>query len=393
MMDRPPRIYLDNNATTQLDPVVADVMQEIWLSGPLNPSSQHAAGRAARARLDQAAADIGQLLNADVQQPGGPQLIFTSGGTEANNLALHGLVDHDAALIVSQIEHPSVLEVARAWQSRGRPVTWIPVDSDGVADLAVLEQQLQGPHAKPPLVCLMTANNETGVLQPVAQAAELCQRFDALLHVDATQSIGKCPTDFAALGAASIVFAAHKFHGPVGVGGLLLAPGVNLTAQWFGGAQQLGMRPGTEAVPLAVGAAVALRIACQSLAATAQQTARLRDLLETQLLGRLPDVVIHGRGAERLPGTSCIGFPGVDRQSMLISLDMAGLDCSSGSACASGSSEPSYVLQAMQVAAETIDGSLRFGLSKFSTEQEIFRAIELISFRYNRLRQTEDVEK
>lgn len=393
MMDSRPQIYLDNNATTQLEPAVAAVMQEIWQSGPLNPSSQHAAGRAARARLDAAAADIGQLLNADVQQPGGPQLVFTSGGTEANNLAIHGLVDQDAALIVSQIEHPSVLEVARGWQARGRSVTWIPVDSHGVADLAVLEQQLQRPRAKPPLVCLMTANNETGVLQPVAQAAELCRRFDALLHVDATQSIGKCPIHFAALGAASMGFAAHKFHGPVGVGGLLLAPGVNLTAQWFGGAQQLGMRPGTEAVPLAVGAAVALQIACRSLAATAQQTARLRDLLETQLLDRLPDVVIHGRGADRLPGTSCIGFPGVDRQSMLISLDMAGLACSSGSACASGSSEPSYVLQAMGVPAATIDGSLRFGLSKFSTEQEIFRAIELISLRYNRLRQNEDVEK
>ncbi|QEG43862.1 cysteine desulfurase family protein [Roseimaritima ulvae] len=386
-------IYLDNNATTQMDPAVAETMQQVWLSGPMNPSSQHASGRAARARLDQAAAEIGELLGADVQQPGGPQLIFTSGGTEANNLAIDGLADHDAALIVSEIEHPSVLEVARRWQAAGREVHWIPVDRQGVADLRVLEQQLREPHAKPPLVCLMTANNETGVLQPVAAAAELCRRFDALLHVDATQSVGKCPTDFAALNAASMVFAAHKFHGPVGIGGLLLAPGVQLTAQWQGGAQQLGMRPGTEAVPLAVGAAVALRIACQSMATTTPAIAGLRDLLETQLTERLDGLVIHGRDAPRLPGTSCIGFPDVDRQSMLISLDMAGLACSSGSACASGSSEPSYVLQAMQVPAATIDGSLRFGLSKFSTEPEIFRAIELISLAYNRLRPHEDVEK
>ncbi len=386
-------IYLDNNATTQLEPAVADAMQELWRSGPLNPSSQHAAGRAARARLDQAAAEIGQLLNADVQQPGGPQLVFTSGGTEANNLAIAGLVDHDAALIVSHIEHPSVREVAVAWQARGRAVSWLPVDRHGRADLAVLEQQLQRDHHKPPLVCLMTANNETGVLQPAAEAAELCRRCGALLHVDATQSVGKCPTDFAALDAASMTFAAHKFHGPVGLGGLLLAPGVSLQAQWQGGAQQLGMRPGTEPVPLAVGAAVALRMACQTMASTAAETARLRQLLETQLLQRLPGLVIHGRQADRLPGTSCIGFPDVDRQSMLIRLDMAGIACSSGSACASGSSEPSYVLQAMGVPAATIDGSLRFGLSKFSTEQEIFRAIDLISLCYKRLRPHEDVEK
>lgn len=385
-------IYLDNNATTQLDPEVAEVIRQVWASGPLNASSQHASGRAARARLDRAAAEMGRLLGADVQQPGGPQLIFTSGGTEANNLALHGVGDPAAPLIVSEIEHPSVLEVARRQGQQGRPLHWIPVSSQGVADLAALADLLAqcGPAA--PLVCLMSANNETGVLQPVAEAASICRRFGAHLHVDATQSVGRLPVDFTALGAGSLTFAAHKFHGPVGVGGLLLAPGVNLTAQWQGGAQQLGMRPGTEAVALIVGAAAALSRACQDQQANADHCRRLRDRLEARLAQTVEGLVIHGRQVPRLPGTTCAAFPHVDRQSMLMRLDMASIACSSGSACASGSSEPSYVLEAMGVSETQIDGSLRMGVSKFSTETEIDRASELISLCYQRLRESEDVE-
>ncbi len=386
-------IYLDNNATTALLPAAAREMTRVWDLGALNPSSQHARGRLARAELDRAATEIGRLLGADIQRPGGEQLIFTSGGTEANNLALHGLATPAVPLIVSRIEHPSLLEVAQAWQARGRQVEWLPVDARGVVDLNFLQAALQRFADARPVVCVMAANNETGVLQPIAEAAQLCRTRRAHLHVDATQWVGKLPLDFATLQADSLVFAAHKFHGPVGVGGLLLAPGVSLQAQWQGGAQQLGLRPGTEPVALAVGTAVALRAAVEQQATTMPAIQRLRDRFEQALTETFPDLVVHGRDAPRLAGTSCLGFPHVDRQSMLMALDLAGIACSSGSACASGSSEPSYVLQAMGVPAEWLDGSLRFGLSKFSTETEISQATRLISNAYKRLRDLCDVEK
>jgi cysteine desulfurase len=230
----------------------------------------------------------------------------------------------------------------------------------------------------------MAANNETGVLQPVAEAASLCHAAGVPLHVDATQWIGKLPFAFDETAIDAITFAPHKFHGPTGIGGLLLAPTVSFRPAWQGGGQQLGDRPGTEAVALAVGAAAALRLADSAEAAL--RIAQLRDRFETALQQALPELVIHGQAARRLPGTSCIGFPGTNRQSMLMALDFAGIACSSGSACASGSSQASYVLQAMGVSDALVDASLRFGLSRFSTETEIDRATAVIVNAYIDLR-------
>jgi len=310
-------------------------------------------------------------------------LILTSGGTEANNLALRGLGDRRAPLIVSQIEHASVREVALAAAAAGRPVHALPVDAKGVVSLEALETRLAG-SPPPTLVSLMAANNETGVLQPIAEAASLCHAADVPLHVDATQWIGKLPFAFDETAIDAITFAPHKFHGPTGIGGLLLAPRVPFQPAWQGGGQQLGDRPGTEAVALAVGAAAALRLADPT--AAAPPVARLRDRFETTLQQALPEVVIHGQAAPRLPGTSCLGFPGTNRQSMLMTLDFAGIACSSGSACASGSSQPSYVLQAMGVPDPLVEASLRFGLSRFSTETEIDQATAVIVKAYKDLR-------
>ncbi|MEX0824973.1 MAG: cysteine desulfurase family protein [Pirellulaceae bacterium] len=393
-------IYLDNNATTALDPRVAETMLSVWRSGPLNPSSQHAAGRKARVLLDDAVSELGRLLGTRCDQPNGPQLILTSGGTEANNIALTGIGDPHAPLIVSQIEHASVLEVAKAAEKTGRRVDWIPVDASGVISLPTLERILQGDEhlaagsPRPALVSLMAANNETGVLQPIAAAASLCRAAGVPLHVDATQIVGKLPFSFDQLALDAITFAAHKFHGPAGIGGLLLRESVAFRPAWQGGAQQLGQRPGTEAVALAAGAAAALRLALQTVDATTldpisepnASMRRLRDRFESHLLEQIPELVIHGRQTERLPGTSCIGFPGTNRQSMLMALDFAGIACSSGSACASGSSQPSYVLQAMAVADELVDASLRFGLSRFSTEEDIDRSTSVIVKAYKHLR-------
>ncbi|QDS96742.1 Cysteine desulfurase [Roseimaritima multifibrata] len=379
-------IYLDNNATTRIAPAVLQAMASVWERGPLNPSSQHAQGRIARSILDQALAQIGRLLGADIEKPGGPQLILTSGGTEANQLAMCGFGDSHRPLVVSAIEHPSILEMAKIWKAEGREVTFLPVDKHGVVSLESLQQTLEHRSGESPLVCLMAANNETGVLQPIFKAAQLCRAAKAHLHVDATQAIGKIPFDFTALEIDSLVFAPHKFHGPAGIGGLLIAPHIPFKAIWRGGAQQLGMRPGTESVPLAVGAASALQLACDSLHQMQAEIQPLRDSFEQQLQNAIPGLVIHGGLAERLATTSCLGFPHIDRQSMLMGLDMNGVCCSSGSACASGSSEPSYVLQAMDVAAETLQGSLRFGLSKFSTPVEINDASDRIINCFNRLR-------
>lgn len=385
-------IYLDNNATTALDPRVAEAMLSVWTSGPLNPSSQHAAGRRARTLLDDAVSELGKLLGTHCDQPGGPQLILTSGGTEANNVALTGIGDRRAPLVVSQIEHASVLEVAKAAEAAGRRVEWIPVDAAGVISLESLQRVLHrydggsDGFPRPALVSLMAANNETGVLQPISAAASQCRAAGVPLHVDATQIVGKLPFSFDELAVDALTFAAHKFHGPAGIGGLLLRESVPFRSPWQGGAQQLGQRPGTEAVALAVGAVTALRLALQSQPTAAQDPhgswsdliRRLRDRFESQLTEQLPDLVIHGCQAERLPGTSCIGFPGTNRQSMLMALDFAGIACSSGSACASGSSQPSYVLEAMAVADDLVDASLRFGLSRFSTEQEVDQAADVI---------------
>jgi cysteine desulfurase len=379
-------IYLDNNATTALDPRVGEAMLDCWASGPLNPSSQHAAGRAARNRLDDALSQIARLLGADIDSPAGDTLVLTSGGTEANNLAVHGIGDPHGPLVISAIEHPSVMEPARALAARGRSLRLIPVDSHGVINLPAAEQLILHTDPRPALVSVMAANNETGVIQPLGSIAEICRAASVPLHVDAVQIIGKLPFCFASYGAAAVSVAAHKFHGPAGAGALVVGAGVELRPQLTGGDQQLALRAGTEPVALAVGMAEALALATQSLDETMQRVSRYRDRLESHLRQQIPGISIHGAAACRLPGVTNVSFPQVERQMMLLALDSAGLACSSGSACASGSSQRSGVLQAMGLDAELVDTALRFGFSRFSTDSDAERAAEVICKQYNRLR-------
>ena len=386
-------IYLDNNATTELDRRVAEIMLEVWQSGPLNASSQHAAGRSARNRLDDAISQLGQLLGADVDSPGGDALTLTSGGTEANNLAICGIGDPSLPLVVSAIEHPSVLRCASNQAAAGRIVRVIPVDSSGVIDLDAAAQLIARAMPRPSLASVMAANNETGVIQPIEPLAAICNDAGVPLHVDATQSVGKLPVDFRKLGVAALTASAHKFHGPAGIGLLVVRSGTSLRPLMHGGEQQLGKRPGTEAVALAVAMAQSLRIAIQSQDDSATRTNACRDYLETTLLTEFPEIVIHGNGVPRLPGTSCISFPQVERQTMLMALDVAEICCSSGSACASGSSQPSHVLTAMGAARPLVDTALRFGFSRLSTLQESHQASIAISRCYSRLGQKKAVEK
>jgi cysteine desulfurase len=386
-------IYLDNNATTQLDPNVAQVMLEVWQSGPLNASSQHAAGRSARNRLDDAVSQLGQLLGADVDSPGGDSLVLTSGGTEANNLAICGIGDSALPLVVSGIEHPSVLQCARHQAASGRMVRVIPVNSSGVIDLDAAVDLIARTMPHPALVSVMAANNETGVIQPIEQLAEICHDAGVPLHVDATQFVGRLAVDFCKLGIAALTASAHKFHGPAGIGLLLVRSGVKVRPLMHGGEQQLGNRPGTEAVALAVAMAAALRIASQSREQTQELMNACRGHLESTLRSEFPEIVIHGDDVPRLPGTSCISFPIVERQMMLMALDVAGVYCSSGSACASGSSQPSHVLTAMGAPRSLVDTALRFGFSRLSTLQDSQQAAAAISRCYRRLGRKKDVEK
>lgn len=385
-------IYLDNNATTSIDPVVVEAMINCFAQGPMNASSQHAIGRAARKALDAAMSLIGCQLNADVDSPGGDQLVITSGGSESNNLALYGIGDANAPLVVSSIEHPSVLAVASSMQSSGREVRVLPVSRDGIVDVQQA-QTLISMSPKPGLVSMMSANNETGVIQPIDHVATFCRRLGVPLHVDATQTIGKLPFDFKSTDAAAITFTAHKFHGPAGIGGLLIRSGVSVRPMLLGGEQQLGKRPGTEAVPLVVGMAKALAVAVAGQQEVASRLRALRDSMETRLSKSIEGIIFHGKQQDRLPGTSCFSTPGVDRQAMLMALDLAGLACSSGSACASGSSRPSHVLEAMGVGETAINSAIRVGMSKFSTADEVDASIDTICRQHRRLRRINSVEK
>lgn len=370
-----PPIYLDYNATTPVDDFVADAMRACDAEGYLNPESQHQFGQRARRRLEEAREAIARLLGARTDSHRADRVVFTSGGTEANNLAILGLAgDPPGHIIVSAIEHPSVLGAAEHLERRGFVVMRLPVSPDGVVDVDALRNAIRSDTR---LVSVMAVNNETGVIQTVAEIAEICQAAGVPFHTDAVQAIGKTPIDFAGLGASALTLTAHKFHGPRGIGALVLRHGVTPRPVLLGGFQQAGVRPGTESVTLAVGMQTALFQAADC-SASAEGLARLRDRFEFQLRSQIPDLVVNGGGAARAPHTSNVAFPGVDRQLLVVALDLAGVACSTGSACASGSTDPSHVLLAMGAPEAVFRTSLRFSFGRPTTIDEIDLACERI---------------
>jgi cysteine desulfurase len=378
-----PPIYLDHNATTPLDPVVAEAMRACDAEGYLNPASQHQFGQRARRRLELARESIAQLLGARTDSHRADQVLFTSGGTESNNLALIGLAGNPPGhVIVSAIEHPSVLGAAEHLERRGFAVDRLPVDKNGVTRIEQLPGLLR-PETR--VVSLMLVNNETGVIQPVREAATICQAAGVPFHTDAVQAVGKLPVNFAELGVTALTATAHKLGGPRGVGVLILAHGAALQPIHFGGFQQSGLRPGTESVTLAVGmqSALELRINQPEIAARLGQ---LRDRFEKSLTSRLPDLLTNGSGAARSPHTSNLSFLGVDRQMLVVALDLAGVACSTGSACASGSSDPSHVLAAMGASDPVLGSALRFSFGYTTTAAEVEAACERIVKSVNDLR-------
>jgi len=370
-------IYLDHNATTAVHPEVAEAMGECFNAGYANPASQHRAGRRARQLLEDSREAIGQILGAGTSGMHADRLIFTSGGTESNNLALFGLTeDRPGRVIISGIEHPSVLTAAEHLGHRGFDVQYLRVDQNGVVDVDHMRHLL---NSETRLVSVMLANNETGVLQPVDALAEMCRDAAVPFHTDAVQAVGKIPVHFRQMGATALTLTAHKFHGPRGIGALLVQPRATLQPIFRGGFQQWGLRPGTETLELVVGLRRALEVWHRDYQTRAVRMGALRDRFEDQLRATGIKMVVNGVGGPRLPHTSNISFLGLDRQALHMALDMADIACSTGSACASGSSDPSQVLLAMHLSKQLVDSALRFSIGAFTTTQDIDTAVERIS--------------
>ncbi len=373
-------IYLDHNATTPLLPEVAAAMAECQASGFANPESQHQLGRRARRILEDAREGIAEMLGVDLHTRPADRLIFTSGGTEANNLAIFGLSGGSTSrapgrVVTASIEHPSISQTTKALLRHGWIVDVLPASTSGVVCVDRCESLLA---QRPRLVSVMTANNETGVIQPIGELVTLAAAAEVPLHTDAVQAVGKIPMNFRDLGVAAMTIAPHKFNGPRGIGALVVRGDVPLDPILFGGFQEEGLRPGTQSVALAVGMHVALACFHREQVERLARIARLRDRLEAALIAAWPSAVVHGAATPRLPNTTCIAFPGRDRQATVMALDLAGVACSTGSACASGSSEPSPTLVAMGLADELVNSSVRFSLGATTTADEVDDAIKRI---------------
>jgi cysteine desulfurase len=366
------RIYLDHNATTPLDPRVFEAMRPWLLGGFGNPSSLHFFGQRARAAVEDARGQVAALIGASL-----PEIVFTSGGTEADNLALRGAMAAAPAgrrkLVVSAIEHHAVLNPAWALAGAGFAVEVVRVDSEGRLDLDDLRRRLDESTG---LLSVMLANNETGALQPVAEAAALGHEKGALVHCDAVQAAGKVPVDVSVLGCDLLSLSAHKLYGPQGVGALYVRRGTTMQALQRGGAQERNRRAGTENVAGAVGFGRAAEIAGADLLDEQARLARLRDRLEGQLLA-FPGARAHGLGA-RVPNTTNVSFEGADAEGLLLALDLAGIAVSTGAACAAGAAEPSHVLVAMGLPLERVQASLRLSLGRGTTEADVDRAAAAI---------------
>lgn len=362
--------YLDNNATTRLDPRVLEAMLPYLTEQYGNPSSLHHFGAQVGARIEAARSTIAATIAARESE-----IVFTSGGTESNNVALRGVLAARPGrrkLVISAVEHHAILEPAEALTREGFEVVRIGVDSAGHLDLTAMEAAVDDRTA---LVSAMLANNETGVIFSVARVSEFARRRGALVHTDAVNALGKIPVNVASLGVDLMSISAHKIHGPKGCGALYLRRGTPLSPLIIGGPQERQRRGGTSNVAGIVGFARA----CELLDLPAMNSiAALRDELEREIVSQLPQTRVIGRECERIPNTLCVCIPGVGSEAVLLLLSEAGVCASSGAACSSGSLEPSHVLQAMGIDPTIAQGQLRFSLSRFTTRDEIERVLEVL---------------
>jgi cysteine desulfurase len=380
-----PRIYLDYNATTPVEPTVLEAMLPYFSGEFGNAASIHISGQKARSAVETAREQVAALINAHPQE-----IVFTSGGTESDNHAIFGMFNPtnyaEANLISTVIEHEAVLNTCQALAARGVTVGYLAANREGQIDPQHLRDLL---HTLPDtsLVSVMHANNELGTVQPLEEIGRIASEADVYFHTDAVQSAGKLPIDVNVLQVDLLSVSAHKIYGPKGVGALYIRSGTPLRQFLFGGHHQRGFRPGTENVVGIVGLGKAAELAAASLERDATRISALRDDLERGILQRVPQSRVNAATAPRTPNTTNILFPGVDGEALLIALDLRGLSCSTGSACSSGAVEPSHVLTAIGLTAAEARSSLRFSLGRYTTREEIDAALLAIPQAVEQLRE------
>ena len=374
-------VYFDHAATTPVDPQVLEAMLPYFSQQYGNPSELHRLGREARAAVEAARAQVATVLGA-----GEKEIVFTAGGTESDNLALFGSLARyqPGHLIVSAVEHPAVMEAARALNRLGWAVDFVPVDGEGIVDLEAYQQAFRDDTR---LVSIMFANNVVGSVQPVATLARIAHERGALFHTDAVQAVGSLPVDVGELGVDMLSLSGHKLYGPKGIGALYVKRGTRLQPILHGGGHERRLRSGTENVPGIVGLGVAMTLAAEQLPEVRPRLERLRDRMAQGVLERIPEVTYLGHPTERLPGNVAFSVRYVEGESMLLQLDARGFMVSSGSACASGSLEPSHVVLALGLGAEEAHGSMRISLGRENTEEEADAFLEAFPPIVDKLRQ------
>ena len=370
-----PRIYLDHNATTPPSTPVVDRMSAVLREEFGNPSSVHHFGQRAKALLDEARTQVANLLGADPSE-----IVFTGSGTEGDNIAIRGLAEaleptRRRHIVTSAIEHEAVLNTVKALGRRGWRTTLLPVDASGIVSPDALRDALADDTA---LVSIMHANNEIGTIQPIAELAAIARERRAVFHTDAVQTAGKVAIDVRALGVDLLTISAHKFYGPKGVGAMWIRRGVRLQSALTGGKQERGRRSGTENVAGIVGMGVAAREALGKMREEQARLRTLRDTLESQILGRVSGTARNGSAEPRVANTTNISFDRIEAESLLIALDLEGIAVSTGSACSSGTLEPSHVLKAMGLPAHRTQNSIRFSLGAANTEEDIERVVAVL---------------
>ncbi len=374
------RVYMDANATTPLVPEVLDAMRPYFIEHFGNASSIHQQGQQARAAVEHARESVAALINCRAAE-----IVFTSGGTESDNLALFGLIQPGDHLITSSIEHHAVLHAAEKLRDRGVEVTFLPVSSEGVVNPQELRRAIQ---ANTKLISIMMANNETGAIQPVTEIGRIAAEADIYFHTDAVQAAGKLPIDVQSLRCDLLSISGHKMHAPQGIGILYVRRGTQLEPLFFGGTHERQRRAGTENLPGIVALGKAAEIARAALTdGTVEKVAALRKRFEQGILAQVEGSGVNGGSVARVPNTTNIYFDNLEGEALVIALDLKGLCTSGGSACASGASEPSHVLSAMGLTPTRARASLRFSLTKLNTDEDVDFALEIIPTATSRLRE------
>lgn len=368
------RVYLDNNATTKMDPRVLEVMMPFLTEEYGNAFSMHLFGKETGNAVNASRAKIAEIFDVKPEE-----IIFTGSGSESDNIAVRGVAkaykNRGKHIITSSIEHPAIKNTFKDLEKDGYEVSFIPVDTNGVVDIEALEKAIRPDTI---LISIMHANNEVGTIEPIKLIGEIAKKHRIVFHVDGVQTVGKIKFTPKELGIDMLSFSGHKFYGPKGIGALYIRSGIRVARTITGGGQERKLRPGTTNTPAVVGMAKALELAYEDLEEETKRERELRDYFEEQLLEKIPEIVINAKGVERLPGTSSVTFKYLEGESILLSLSYLGIAVSSGSACSSDELQASHVLLGMGIAPEFAHGTIRFSLGRFNTKEEIDYTIEQV---------------